>query len=212
MTRVVGVVLAAGSGSRMGTPKAELAIDGLRLVDHAVAVLGDGGCTPIVVVARAGTTVAGAHVIVNGDPDRGMRSSLRLAVDAAGDDETIPLAVLLVDTPGITAESVRAVVDGWTPGRVAIATYGGRRGHPTVMPVALWRRALTLAGPDEGARAFLRAEPSLVDEIPADGDPTDLDTKDDLTQWIDQRSPRSGRSGRPQQRGAAGGPREGWST
>jgi CTP:molybdopterin cytidylyltransferase MocA len=179
----------------MGTPKADLTVDGIRLVDRAVAALANGGCAPIVVVARAGATrVAGAQVVVNDDPDRGMRSSLQLAVDAAGSDQDVGLAVLLVDTPGITADSVRAVVDGWTPGRVAIATYEGRRGHPTVMPVALWRRALTLAGPDEGARALLRDEPSIVDEIPARGDPTDLDTKGDLARWI-AGSPASHESG-----------------
>jgi molybdenum cofactor cytidylyltransferase/nicotine blue oxidoreductase len=47
----------------------------------------------------------------------------------------------------------------------------------------LWRAALDLAGPDEGARAFLAAHPDLVDEVAVDGDPADLDTTDDLNRW-----------------------------
>ena len=165
----------------MGTPKAELRIDGTRLLDHAVATLTAAGCAPAVAVVREGTTVAGATPVVNPDPERGMRSSLALAVDAAGDADA--LAVLLVDAPGIGAGAIRAVVDAWSPGRIATARYAGRRGHPVVMAPDLWRQALALAGPDEGARPLLKARPELVDEVDVPGDPTDLDTPDDLASW-----------------------------
>ena len=182
VTRVVGAVLAAGSGSRMGAPKAELRVDGVRLVDRAVTVLRDAGCRDIVAIVRPGVAVPGARVVVNADPERGMRSSLALAV-AAVDRDLDALAVLLVDTPGVGAAAVRSVLAGWTPGRVVVATYGGRRGHPTVMSAQLWRDALAMAAADEGARTFLASRSDLVDEVPVDGDPTDLDTPNDLAQW-----------------------------
>jgi molybdenum cofactor cytidylyltransferase/nicotine blue oxidoreductase len=115
-----------------------------------------------------------------------MRSSLTLAVEAAGDVDAV--AVLLVDTPGIGAGAVRAVLAAWRPGRIAIAVYGGRRGHPTVMEPALWLQALAGADADEGARALLRARADLVDEVSVTGDPADLDTPADLENW---------RAGRP---------------
>jgi CTP:molybdopterin cytidylyltransferase MocA len=183
VARVIGAVLAAGSGSRMGSPKAELRVDGVRLVDRAVTALAGGGCDEVIAVVRAGVHVAGARVVVNADPERGMRSSLALAVDAA-DCAADALAVLLVDTPGVGADAVRAVLAAWTPGRIAVATYGARRGHPTVMSLALWLDALDLADGDEGARALLAARPDLVDEVPVDGDPTDLDTAEDLARWL----------------------------
>ncbi|HEY8302887.1 MAG TPA: NTP transferase domain-containing protein [Jatrophihabitans sp.] len=181
MATIAGAVLAAGAGTRMGRPKAELVVDGQCLLDRAVAALRDGGCESVIAVVREGTTVARAGAVVNPDPDRGMRSSLELAVDAAAGAEV--LAVLLVDTPGIGADAVRAVVAAWRPGRIAIGRYGAQRGHPTVMSPAQWRAALELAGPDEGARALLGAHPELVDEVPVGGDATDLDTPDDLTRW-----------------------------
>jgi molybdenum cofactor cytidylyltransferase/nicotine blue oxidoreductase len=165
----------------MGRPKAELVVDGTRLLDRAVAVLRDGGCDPVIAVVREGTVVAGASAIVNPDPDRGMRSSLRLAADAAAG--CAALAVILVDMPGIDAAAVRDVLHAWTPGRIAVARYASRRGHPTVMAPALWRAALESAGADEGARALLGARPELVDEIVVTGDAADLDTPDDLAQW-----------------------------
>jgi len=182
MSRVAGVVLAAGSGSRMGAPKAALVVGGAPLLHHAVGALSGAGCAPVVAVVRAGTSAPEpAHAVVNPEPERGMRSSLQLGVDATGAADAV--AVLLVDTPGIGADAVRAVVRGWTPGRIAVGCYAGRRGHPTVMAPALWREALTLAAPDEGARALLAARPDLVDEIGVPGRADDLDTPDDLARW-----------------------------
>jgi molybdenum cofactor cytidylyltransferase/nicotine blue oxidoreductase len=165
----------------MGAPKAEIEVDGMRLVDRAVAAASDAGCALVIAIVRAGVDVAGARVIVNPDPDRGMRSSLALAVDAAADFDA--LAVLLVDVPGVTAEGVQAVTHAWVPGRVAIGRYAGSRGHPTVMGIGLWRAALEIAAPDEGARALLADRPDLIDEVDVPGNPADLDTPEDLAGW-----------------------------
>jgi CTP:molybdopterin cytidylyltransferase MocA len=166
----------------MGAPKAELVVDGARLIDRAVRAAREARCDPVIAVVRPGAEVAGAvRVVVNADPDRGMRSSLALAVESVPDFDA--LAVLLVDAPGVTAQAIRAVVAAWQPGRVAVASYPRGRGHPTVMALELWRAALELAGADEGARAFLAAHPGLVDEVAVPGDPGDLDTPDDLTGW-----------------------------
>jgi molybdenum cofactor cytidylyltransferase/nicotine blue oxidoreductase len=181
MTRVAAAVLAAGSGTRMGTPKAELVVAGSRLVDRAVAAARDGGCVPVIAVVRSGTEVAGAQVVVNPAPERGMRSSLGLAVAAA--DGVDALAVLLVDAPGISAAAVHSVVAAWAPGRISVGRYARRRGHPIVMAPDLWRAALELAGPDEGARALLASRPELVDEVDVPGDPADVDTPQDLARW-----------------------------
>ena len=179
---VAAAVLAAGAGARMGGPKAELIIDGSRLLDRAVAVAVEAGCAPVVAVIRDPAPVVGALAVVNPNPARGMRSSLALAVDVAGGSDA--LVVLLVDMPGTTADGVRAVVQAWRPGRIAIGRYGATRGHPIVMALDLWRAALELAEADEGARAFLAAHPELVDEVDVPGDPADLDTPEDLVRWL----------------------------
>ncbi|MDT4996850.1 MAG: hypothetical protein QOD45_918 [Pseudonocardiales bacterium] len=181
--RVAGAVLAAGSGARMGGPKADLVLGGVRLLDRAVSLLGAAGCDPVLAVVRPGVTAEDARLVVNEQPDRGMRSSLDLAVAAAAADGADALAVLLVDTPGVTADGVRAVVAAWRPGRIAIARYPGRPGHPIAMALPRWREALALAGADEGARALLAAHAELVDEIPVPGAPEDLDTPADLAAW-----------------------------
>ena len=189
MVHIVGAVLAAGSGTRMGRPKAELVVAGSRLVDRAVAALADGGCDAVLAVVRPGVAVAGATAVINPDPERGMRSSLELAIDAAGliDAAGAPdaVAVLPVDLPGVSAATVAAVLAVWRPGRIAAAWSEGRRGHPIVMSPALWRDALAMAGPDDGARALLAARAEVVDEVAVDGSTDDLDTPADLARWRD---------------------------
>lgn len=178
MALIAGAVLAAGSGTRMGRPKAELVVDGVRLLDRAVAALRAGGCDPVVAVVREGTAVDGAKTVVNPDPERGMRSSLELAVDAAQHADA--LAIVLVDMPGITAETIRVVLDAWRPGRIARARFGHTAAHPIVMAIDLWRAAIRVADADGGARELLRQRPELVDDIPVSGDPADLDTPQDF--------------------------------
>src|SRR3954471_11569747 len=184
MPTIAAAVLAAGGGKRMGGPKAELVVGSERLLDRAVRAAVDAGCAPVVAVVRAGTAVRDAVAVVNPDPDLGLRSSLAVAVEALPGVDA--LAVLLVDTPGITAVGVRATCAAGAagrPDRLAAGRYTARRGHPTVMAPVLWGEALALASPDEGARALLATRPELVDEVDVPGDPADLDTPEDLSRW-----------------------------
>ena len=178
MTERSGLVLAAGAGHRMGQPKAELILDGERLVDRAVRVLRAGGCDEVVTVVREGVTSPDARVVVNPEPERGMGSSLRLALAAATGRRAV---ILLVDTPGIGADAVRAVLAVDAP--VVVATYGGRRSHPVVVDHSWWGEVAELAAGDRGARPFLAAHPELVREVECPGDPSDLDTMGELASW-----------------------------
>jgi molybdenum cofactor cytidylyltransferase/nicotine blue oxidoreductase len=170
----------------MGTPKADLVVDGERLLDRAVRALRDGGCAPVYAVVRDAETLTDATTVINPNPDHGQRSSLELGVVAAGAIEAI--AVLLVDMPGIGADAVRAVVKAWRPGRIAVGRVGDRRVHPIVMAPAQWHEALALADADEGARRYLAAHTELVDEVEVQGSAQDLDTPDDLAAYRDATS------------------------
>jgi molybdenum cofactor cytidylyltransferase/nicotine blue oxidoreductase len=167
----------------MGQPKAELIVDGERLVDRAVRVLRAGGCDEVVTVVRDGLLSPDARVVVNPEPERGMGSSLRLALAAATGTRAV---ILLVDTPGIGADAIRAVLAADAP--VVVATYRGRRGHPVVVDRSWWAEVAERAEGDRGARPFLAAHPELVREVECAGDPSDLDTLGDLATWRHEHS------------------------
>lgn len=183
MSTVAGLVLAAGAGRRFGGPKALVMFDGERLVDRAVRLLHEGGCAPVYVVAGAAHLGGVHHAVVVTNPEwgSGMGSSLRAGLKAAVGAGAV--VILPVDTPWIGAESVRRLIaargDGAT---VAVATYGGKRGHPVLIGSTHWAAAAAAAVGDTGARAFLAAHPDLVTEVPCDGTgrPDDVDTPDAL--------------------------------
>jgi CTP:molybdopterin cytidylyltransferase MocA len=181
---VAGLVLAAGSGSRLGTPKALVELAGERLVDRAVRVLADGGCAPIVVVSGAAPfEVAGADVVANPDWATGMGSSLRVGLAALADADAAAVVVSLVDQPGIGAEVVARVIEAFETGAVvATATYGGQRRNPVLLARATWAEVSRLAEGDAGARPYLAAHPAAVRAVPCDdlGSADDIDTAEDL--------------------------------
>lgn len=169
--RVVGVVLAAGAGTRMGRPKALVhRADGWSWLDLSVTALLDGGCAEVVVVLGAADREARALVparptvrsVVAVDWARGPSVSLRAGLAAAratrGADAVL---VSLVDLPGLPARAVRRVLadaagsadadgPGAAAGSAAIraslrhASYDGRPGHPVLVGRDHWE-ALTAA-------------------------------------------------------------------
>jgi len=188
--RVAGLVLAAGGGSRYGSPKALVRLRGRLLVERAAELLAAGGCDPVVVVlgaaadqvlAAARLPRTGVRTVVNPDWPTGMGSSLRVGL-AAVPAEAEAVVVTLVDTPGLGPESVRRLVTAGGPDGAAQATYGGRRGHPVLLGRTVIAEVAAAATGDRGAGPWLAAHPERVRLVPCDGtgDPRDVDVPDDL--------------------------------
>ena len=162
-----GLLLAAGAGRRMGTPKA--------LVDdwliRGVDVLAAAGCSPVVVVLgaalqRAQALLQGLPVIVSATADwrNGLGASLRTGILALP-AETPSAVVMLVDLPDVGEKVIRRVLEaGSGSGTLTRASYRGRPGHPVVLGRAHWPGILATANGDVGARAYLdRHAPVLVE-------------------------------------------------
>ncbi|NUR90411.1 MAG: nucleotidyltransferase family protein [Nonomuraea sp.] len=177
---MAGLLLAAGEGARLGTPKALLEHEGERLTERGVRLLEEGGCHPVVVVLGAATVqVRGAVTVRNPDWRTGMGSSLRAGL-AALPPEAEAVVIALVDQPFVRPGAVRALVASGAA--FAVATYGGRRGNPVLIAREHFPEVARLAVGDVGARPFMRAHPELVTGVPCDahGDPADIDTPEDL--------------------------------
>jgi CTP:molybdopterin cytidylyltransferase MocA len=81
LTRVAGVLLAAGEGSRFGQPKALVRLNGMTLAERGVALLRTGGASPVLVVTgAAAVSIDDVHNVYNPDWRSGMGSSLRAAL------------------------------------------------------------------------------------------------------------------------------------
>lgn len=166
MTRVVGVLLAAGAGRRYGGPKA-LAHGG-EWLRHALEVLRDGGCEPVRVVLGAAADEAMALLpdptpaVVAADWADGMSASLRAGLTAVAGTEADAALVHLVDLPDVGAAVVARVAALAGPGVVARATYRGRPGHPVLLGRDHWPAVVATASGDHGARDWLAGRADLV--------------------------------------------------
>jgi len=180
---ICAVLLAAGGGRRMGRPKAFLPYEGELLVERAIRVLDEGGCSPVVVVLGAGADQAPplrqALVVVNPDWASGMASSLRAGLAHATGEAAV---IGLVDQPYLTAAAVRRLIAAPRPGGAAVATYAGQPRNPVVLDAPVWDEVSATVSGDAGARDWLRENPDRVTRVPCDdvADPTDLDTPADL--------------------------------
>ena len=181
---VAGVLLAAGSGSRLGRPKALVELDGVRLVDRGIWLLQSGGASPLVVVTGAAPVSLPPGVISVFNPDwaSGMGSSLAVGLGAVPDGSAAAV-IALVDQPLVGPAAVDRLIAAFEGGaRVAVAAYDGQPRNPVLIAREHWAEVAGLAAGDVGARPFLRAHPDLVTlvECGDTGRPDDVDTPDDL--------------------------------
>lgn len=187
MGDIVGILLAAGSGSRFGGGKLLHPLaDGRPLVLAAVAGL-QAACGRVVAVVRPGdgelaTTlaVAGCEVVIAAEAARGMGHSLAAGVRAAAG--AAGWLVGLADMPGIAPATYRLVAEALGAGHaIAAPVWEGRRGHPVGF-AARWYDSLSALAGDTGARALLTAAPDAVYPVPV-ADPgiiLDIDRPADL--------------------------------
>jgi CTP:molybdopterin cytidylyltransferase MocA len=199
---VAGIVLAAGSGSRYGGPKALVRFGPELLVQRACRLLAEGGCDPVLAVlgaeadrvrAAAGLPAAGPArpgggpgTVDNPDWPTGIGSSVRagLAAVPAG---TAAAVLALADEPLVGPAAVRRLVAAWRTGLPAgvgavVATYGGAQRNPVLLTRPVFADVAVAATGDRGARAWLRSHPAAVLGVPCDGtgDVLDVDTPTDL--------------------------------
>jgi molybdenum cofactor cytidylyltransferase/nicotine blue oxidoreductase len=162
----VGLVLAAGAGSRYGGPKAlVVGLDGEGWLARAVAVLRDGGCSSVGVVLGAEAEQArrllpadaAVQVVVSERWADGLSASLASGLAAAEAGNADAVVITLVDLPALTAEAVRRVIAsvGATSSGIGRATYAGAPGHPVLLGRDHWRSVIDLASGDSGARDYL---------------------------------------------------------
>jgi molybdenum cofactor cytidylyltransferase len=196
---IAALVPAAGSSSRMGQPKLLLTFDGRSMIGRLVASLRAGGARRVVVIAppddapegpgvATEARLAGAEVVVPLSRPAHMRDSIELGLDALARQDP-PRSVVLTpgDYPGITAEFVAELIEYATsrPDRVIIPCHNGRRGHPIVLPWASAAQIHTLPA-GVGVNALVAEhETSIIEfETPRPEIVADLDTPDDLQQWM----------------------------
>jgi molybdenum cofactor cytidylyltransferase len=143
--RIAGVLLAAGTSSRMGMNKLFLELGGSTVLRRAVRTAQEAQLDPVLVVLghereRAQAELAGlaCTAVFNADYARGMNTSLSAGIAAVPADAAAAV-VLLADMPLVTAAMVRELIERWRGSKapLAISLYGD-----VVAPPILYGREL----------------------------------------------------------------------
>jgi molybdenum cofactor cytidylyltransferase len=184
--RIIGVLLAAGAGSRFGGGKLGAFLGGIMIGEHAARALAACQCDWHVAVCgdddsplASKLEALGFARIVNMQPEAGLSHSLALGVRHALHCEADAMLVCLGDMPFVPTEHLdRLLATFASTGRHAcIASQNGQtRMPPAIFPKSRFPELMALTG-DQGAR------PLLHEAIGVPTDPlhlADIDTQDDL--------------------------------
>ncbi len=181
---IPAIILAAGSGRRMGGPKALLIVGGESLLRRAVRTALGAGCSPVVAVVGTWDPNLGdlnVEIQVNSQAAEGMASSIRTGI-AALPAEAEAALLLAVDQPLVDEPLLRQLIAlAWLdPKRPAACAYGNTLGIPAVLPRRLFPALMDLRD-DCGAKAILLREEAATLPFPEGG--LDLDTVEDLERF-----------------------------
>jgi molybdenum cofactor cytidylyltransferase len=182
---VTGLVLGAGGSKRLGRPKQLLDYNGGTLLGHVVGVARACAFDQLVVAiggasdeVRQRVDLAGAQVVVNDAYGEGCSSSIAAALDVI-DPASTAMVLMLGDQPGVTSDTVRALVAGRGDADLAVCRYDDGRGHPIAFSRAMFGALSGLHG-DKGVWRLLDEGGDDVVEVPIAGPiPLDVDTEDD---------------------------------
>lgn len=184
---IVGVLLAAGAGTRFGGDKLLARLpDGTPIGARAARTLRGGVDMGLAVVRSGDLALArlleaeGLEVVPFAGADDGMGASLAFGISAA--PEADGWIVALADMPFLLPASVEVVARKLREGAwIAAPSREGRRGHPVGFHRGLFSELAGLGG-DQGARVLLDRHVARVELLETD-DPgifLDVDTLGDI--------------------------------
>ena len=179
---VCGLVLGAGGSKRLGRPKQLLPYAGGTLLGHVVGVARECAFDQLVVAiggavdeVRARVDLSGAEVVVNEAYGEGCSSSIAAAL-AVVDPRCDVLVLLLGDQPGVTADTVAALLAGRGGAELAVCRYDDGRGHPIAFARSMFGKRAHLHG-DKGVWRLV--DQGAEDVRVAGPVPRDVDTLED---------------------------------
>lgn len=139
--KISALLLAAGSSTRMGQPKALLPIQDQPAIMRCLTSLLGAVAEVIVILGPESAAVAAllkdtsVKLLVNTLPQSDMAKSVRLGLQAIP-PEASGVLVYPVDYPVVQADTIRRIVAASleSPEEIIIPTHQERRGHPTLFP------------------------------------------------------------------------------
>jgi molybdenum cofactor cytidylyltransferase len=153
--KIAGVVLAAGTSTRMGWNKLFLELEGETIVHRAVRRAGEAGLDPVIVVlgheadrTREAIGTLSCQPVLNPHFAAGVNSSLRAGIEAATATPARAAVVVLADMPFVTAEMIETLVREYrqSDAPLVVSDYDGVNAPPVLYDRSLFHELAVSEG------------------------------------------------------------------
>ncbi|MBC7998359.1 MAG: nucleotidyltransferase family protein [Leptolyngbya sp.] len=160
--KVAGVILAAGSSSRFGSPKQLAQIGQSNLIQHAQKVLADASVDELSVILGCNSQLIKQYIdriftlIDNINWEEGLASSIRLATQFAREKKATHLMLMVCDQPFVTVQLLHSLLalSAMNSNAIVACKYNNTAGIPAVFPASYFSALLDLKG-DRGAKVII---------------------------------------------------------
>lgn len=150
-----GIILAAGSSTRMGKNKLMLEVNGRPLIYNVIESAVSSVMDEVILVYGKYNLETVLPKVYNPDFANGMSTSLIRGVEGYTGDAVV---FLLGDMPYITSETINLICRTFLYGskNIVVPVYNGKRGNPVLMGKKYFQDILSTSG-DKGARDIINS-------------------------------------------------------
>lgn len=191
---VGAVILAAGSSSRMGSPKQTLQFEGNSLLRRAALAALCAACSPVVVVTGAHAEQCRRELdqldvreAFNPDWETGMASSIREGIEdlVSMKPDAAAAVLLLCDQPHVTSDIISSLIAAHqaTGKPVTASAYGGSFGVPALFSRKLFTELTQLQGMS-GAKEIIKRHATEAHFLSFPEGEVDVDTPHDFSRLL----------------------------
>ncbi len=169
------VILAAGSSSRLGRPKALIQLGEITLIEMIVSRLEEIGLRVTIVTRkdiadRIRSLLPDHHIVVNLEPDKGRTGSVQCGLESVG---KVPVLIVPIDRPGFSVQTLQKLCDSKV---TTCPVKDGKGGHPLALSIEDSNIILN-ENPDQSLRSLI--SPSRI-EVEDPHLHLNIDTEEDV--------------------------------
>jgi len=182
------IILAAGSSSRLGSPKQNLVYNGRTLLQRAIETAVASACEPVIVVLGANKNLirqsiegSKATIVYNTDWEEGMASSIRAGITALKkiNPESDAVILMLCDQPFADTSLLNQLVQKRSAKGIVACAYNKTIGPPVLFDAVYFDELLLLKG-QEGAKKLFKKYQNDVVTVSFPLGSVDIDTSEDF--------------------------------
>ena len=184
--RFSAVILAAGESARLGYDKLSLPLGTETILEHTIAKFLIDSVDEIIIVTgrfipecRSSITSPKVQWLHNPDYTLGMSSSIKKGVGRLGGSSDA-VFITPADIPLFRAATVQMMIAAFTPSKIIIPAYKGKKGHPVLLDIDLARQCLRTQS-DKVLYDVIKKNQNAVELLPVKdaGIAMDIDTAED---------------------------------